>query len=78
MNGVLSQKTYSTSSGAYELNHEGAIPSGLITAPDRLWVLFGYADCKSNKHGPRARFQVRGNSHIVTHTQYTLRFILCA
>ena len=31
MDGVLSQKTYSTSSGAYELNHEGAIPSGLIT-----------------------------------------------
>jgi len=26
---------------------------------------FGYADCKSSKHGPKARTQVRGNSNIL-------------
>jgi len=25
----------------------------------------GYMECKSNKHGPRARTQVHGNSHIL-------------
>ena len=28
---------------------------------------FGYAECKSNKHGPRARTEVCGNSHILTY-----------
>jgi len=28
---------------------------------------FGYADLKSNKHGPRARTQVCGNSHILSY-----------
>jgi len=41
-------------------------------------MLFGYADCNSNKHGPRARTQVRGNSHILTDKSYTVRFLLCA
>jgi len=31
-------------------------------------MLFGYAHGKSNKHGSRARTQVRGNSHIITDT----------
>jgi len=38
---------------------------------------FGYADCKSNKHGPGARTQVRGNSHILTYnnTQFVSFFV---
>ena len=34
-------------------------------------MLFGYADCKSNKHRPRAR------THILTDKLYTVRFLLC-
>ena len=49
---------YGTSSGVYELNHEGASPIGLFTCTDRVWVLFGYADCKSNKHGQFVSFIV--------------------
>ena len=31
---------------------------------------FGYEEYKSNKHGPRARTLVQGNSHILSFIEY--------
>jgi len=28
---------------------------------------FGYGECKSNKHGPKAQTQVRSNSHMLSY-----------
>jgi len=35
-------------------------------------MVFGYADCKSNKHGPRPQ------THVLTDIYYTVRFLLYA